>query len=143
MPAGDIAENPYFKRDMRRSYSKLSVVNQADVVGLLTVGSKASPKDDVLQIGDVGAKQLVQVKQQGEEEGLTALFEKDKKSVTSIFGPDGLPPSPTGMGRTSPQGVRKYVVNADREEGYPEECVLFPRMGKSANMSRYPCRTFV
>ena len=109
---------------MRRSYPKLSVVNQADVVGLLTVGSKASPKDDVLQIGDAGAKQLVQVKQQGEEKGLAALFEKDKKSVASIFGPNGLPPFPTGMGRTSAQGERKYVMDVDREEGYPEEYVL-------------------
>lgn len=108
-------------RDMRRSYPKLSVVNQADVVGLLTVGSKASPKDDVLQVGDAGAKQLVQVKQQGEEKGLAALFEKDKKTVTSIFGPDGLPPFPTGMGRTSAQGGRKYVMEADGDEGFPEE----------------------
>lgn len=133
VPAGDIAENPYFKRDMRRSYPKLSVVNQADVVGLLTVGSKANPKDDVLQIGDAGAKQLVQVKQQGEEKGLAALFEKDKKSVTSIFGAGGLPPFPTGMGRTSAEGGRKYVMDIDREEGFPEECVLFPRMGDPAN----------
>lgn len=120
-------------RDMRRSYPKLSVVNQADVVGLLTVGSKASPKDDVLQIGDAGAKQLVQVKQQGEEKGLAALFEKDKKSVTSIFGPNGLPPFPTGMGRTSAQGERRYVMDADREEGFPEEYVLSSAYGEPAN----------
>lgn len=109
---------------MRRSYPKLSVVNQADVVGLLTVGSKASPRDDVLQIGDAGAKQLVQVKQQGEEKGLAAVFEKDKKNVASIFGPNGLPPFPTGMGRTTAQGDRQYVMDADREEGFPEEYVL-------------------
>ena len=106
---------------MRRSYPRLSVVNQADVVGLLTVGSKAHPKEDVLQIGDAGAKQLIQVKQEGEEKGLPALFEREKKSMAGIFGPDGLPPFPSGMSRTSPMGGKKYVMDADREEGYPEE----------------------
>ena len=123
VPAGDIAENPYYRRDMRRSYPRPSVVNQADVVGLLSVGSKSNPKDDVLQIGDAGAKQLVQVKQDGEEKGLAALFEKDKKSVTSIFGPDGLPPFPSGLSRVLPRGGKQYVMDADRKEGYPEECV--------------------
>ena len=121
VPAGDLAENPYYKRDMRRNYPRASVVNQADVVGLLTLGSQANPKDNVLQIGDAGAKQLVQVKQEGDEKGLAAFFEKDKKSVTSIFGPNGLPPFPTGMSRVAPDGGRKYVMDVDREEGFPEE----------------------
>ncbi|KAL2041048.1 hypothetical protein N7G274_005992 [Stereocaulon virgatum] len=127
LPAGDIAENPYYKRDIRRSYPRLSVVKQADVVGLLSVGSKANPKD-VLQIGDAGAKQLVQVKQEGDEKGLAAFFEKEKNGIVGILGPDGLPPFPSGMSRTSPVGRRKYVMDADRDQGYPEE---------------YPCRTFV
>lgn len=125
VPAGDIAENPYYRRDIRRSYPRLSVVNQTDVVGLLSVGSAAKPRDDVLQIGDAGAKQLVQVKQEGEERGLAALFEKDKKSVSSIFGPDGLPPFPSGASRLSPEGGRKYVMDEDGYEGYPDGCVLF------------------
>lgn len=125
VPAGDIAENPYYRRDMRRSYPRLSVVNQADVVGLLSVGSAAKPKEDVLQIGDAGAKQLVQVKQEGEENGLAALFEKDKKSVSSIFGPNGLPPFPSGASRLSPEGGRKYVLDEDGYEGYPDGYVLF------------------
>ena len=108
-------------RDIRRNYPRLSVVKQADVVGLLTVGSKAHPKDDVLQIGDAGAKQLVQVKQEGEEKGLAALFEKDKKSMAAVLGPDGLPPFPSGMSRAAPQGGKKYVMDIDREEGFPEE----------------------
>ena len=68
MPAGDIAENPYWKRDVRRSYPKLSVVKQPDVVGLLTVGSAAAPKD-TLQIGDAGNKQMGTVKEEGEKGG--------------------------------------------------------------------------
>ena len=121
MPAGDIAENPYYKRDIRRSYPRLSVVKQADVVGLLSVGSKANPKENALQIGDAGAKQLVQVKQEGEQKGLAAFFEKDKNVAGGILGPDGVPPFPTGMSRASPVGGRKYVIDADREQGYPEE----------------------
>ena len=99
----------------------MSVVKQADVVGLLSVGSRASPKDDILQIGEAGAKQLVQVKQDGEEKGLAALFGKEKKNMTGIFGPDGLPPFPSGMSRVSAQGGKNYVMDADREEGFPEE----------------------
>ncbi len=99
------------------------MVNQADVVGLLSVGSKASPKDNVLQIGDAGAKQLVQVKQDGEQRGLAAFFEKEKTGTASIFGSNGLPPFPSGMSRTSPLGGRKYVMDADREQGFPEEYV--------------------
>ena len=121
IPAGDIADNAYYKRDIRRNYPRLSVVKQADVVGLLSLGSKASPKDNVLQIGDAGAKQLVQVKQEGEENGLSTLFAKDAKTTTSLFGPGGLPPFPTGMSMKSSEGQRKYAMDSKREEGYPEE----------------------
>ena len=121
VPAGDIAENPYYKRDIRRSYPRLSVVKPADVVGLLSVGSKANPKENVLQIGDAGAKQLIQAKQEGEERGLAAFFQNEKNATVGIFGADGLPPFPSGMSSTNPVGGRKYVMDADREEGYPEE----------------------
>lgn len=97
------------------------MVKQADVVGLLSVGSKANPNENVLQIGDAGTKQLVQVKQEGEEKGLAAFFEKEKNGTVGIFGPDGLPPFPSGMSRTSPVGGRKYVMDAERDQGYPEE----------------------
>lgn len=93
VPAADLAENPYWKRDVRRQYPKLSVVKQPDVVALLTVGSAKSPKEDVLQIGDAGKKQLVQVKEEGDK-GLSAFFEKRKEAGLSVLGPNGLPPLP-------------------------------------------------
>ena len=96
VPAGDIAENQYWKRDTRRNYPQLSVVNQGDVVALLTVGSKTNPKDEVLQIGDAGAKQLVALKGEGEK-GLAAFFEKDSKKAVSVLGPSGLPPMPFNL----------------------------------------------
>ncbi|KAF2229977.1 NADH dehydrogenase 29/21K chain precursor [Viridothelium virens] len=124
VPAADLAENPYWKRDVRRQYPKLSVVNQGDVVGLLTVGSKATPKDEVLKIGDAGQKQLVEVKEEGQR-GLSKFFEKDegKKNIASILGPGGLPPLPSGL---SPlEGGKRYEILKEQTYG-----------------TNYPCRTF-
>lgn len=111
VPAGDIAGNPYWQRDVRRSYPKLSVVNQSDVVGLLSVGSAAAPKEDVLQIGDAGKKQLVEVKEEGER-GLSTFFEKDKKALAGVLGPDGLPPLPASR---HPTKKRYEVLDADKQ----------------------------
>ncbi|KAL2000421.1 hypothetical protein VTN02DRAFT_3088 [Thermoascus thermophilus] len=120
IPAGDLADNPYWKRDVRRNYPRLSVIKQADIVGLLTVGSQTVPKDDVLQMGEAGAKQLVAVQQEGEEGGLAPLFEKDKKGIQGVLEPNGLPPLPCNLNTLS-------KCRIDREHGYPE---------------KYPCRTF-
>jgi hypothetical protein len=114
LPAADIADNPYWKRDMRRAYPALSVVSQADEVALLTYGSAAEPKEGKLGLGEAGRKQLVEVK----EMGLAELFEREKGAVGAVLGVDGLPPKPTGLGR---DGVKKYVMDADREEGFPPE----------------------
>ncbi|PYH40514.1 putative NADH-ubiquinone oxidoreductase 21 kDa subunit [Aspergillus saccharolyticus JOP 1030-1] len=121
VPAGDIADNPYWKRDARRSYPRLSKVNQADVVGLLSVGSQAAPKE-VLKLGEAGAKQLVSVKQQGDERGLAGLFEKNKMEARGVLDANGLPPLPCSLNSSA----SKYRL--DHDHGYPEV---------------YPCRTFV
>lgn len=121
VPAGDIADNPYWKRDVRRSYPQLSTVRQADAVGLLTVGSQAAPKDEVLKLGEAGEQQLVAVKEQGEERGLAALFEQDKKSVQGVLGANGLPPSPANINPVSQASQSKYVLGT--ENGYPEKYV--------------------
>ncbi|KAJ6179162.1 hypothetical protein N7519_009623 [Penicillium mononematosum] len=126
LPAGDIADNPYWKRDVRRSYPQLSTVRQADAVSLLTVGSQAAPKDDVLKIGQAGEQQLVAVKEQGEERGLAALFEQDKKSVQGVLGANGLPPNPCNINAAPKPSQSKYQLGT--ENGYPE---------------KYTCRTFV
>lgn len=121
IPAGDIADNPYWKRDVRRNYPQLSTVTQADAVGLLTVGSQATPKDDVLQIGEAGEKQLVSVKEQGKERGLAALFEKDKTSMQGVLGGNGLPPTPCNIYTSTQSSQPKYEI--DQEHGYPEKYV--------------------
>jgi hypothetical protein len=115
VPAGDIAENPYWKRDVRRSYPKLSVVRQPDVVALLSVGSAAKPKEDKLQIGEAGKKQLVALKEEGEK-GLSAFFEKEKSMAQGVLGPNGMPPLPARYGVTA--NAPKYVLDSDEGQAY-------------------------
>jgi hypothetical protein len=94
LPAGDIADNPYWLRDVRRSYPKLSTVTQGDTVGLLSLGSAAEPSSKLL-VGDAGAKQLVAVKEGGEK-GLSAYFEGGGAG-TAVLGKDGMPPMPVSF----------------------------------------------
>jgi hypothetical protein len=92
IPAGDIADNPYWKRDARRSYPRLSTVTQGDVVALLSVGSESAPKKEL--IGDAGIQALVAAKEEGKT-GLAAFFQKDGGGATlASLGRDGLPPLP-------------------------------------------------
>lgn len=114
IPAGDIADNPYWKRDVRRSYPQLSVLKQGDVAGLLTVGSKADPKEDVLKIGEAGNQQLVEVQQSGEERGLAAFFDENREASKSVLTSEGLPPTPPSL---NPNG--KYEISTDH--GYPSK----------------------
>ncbi|KAK3063283.1 hypothetical protein LTR53_018977 [Teratosphaeriaceae sp. CCFEE 6253] len=102
---------------MRRSYPKLSVVKQPDVVALLTVGSAAAPKEDVLQIGDAGTQQLVAVKEDGEK-GLSAFFEREKSAFKGVLGPNGMPPLPTSRSLSS---GKRYEILEDQSytSNYP------------------------
>ncbi|OAQ61694.1 NADH-ubiquinone oxidoreductase [Pochonia chlamydosporia 170] len=121
LPAGDIADNPYWKRDHRRHYPQLSVMKQADVASLLTIGSAAAPKVDL--IGEAGEKQLVAAKQEGET-GLAKVLEKTSGKDVFV---NGLPPLPSGQTLGSGSwDVHKYELT--EENTYPQG---------------YPCRTFV
>lgn len=127
-PAGDLADNAYHKRDTRRNYPRLSVVKQADVVGLLSFGSKLSPRSSSPRTGEAGTKQIEQVKQAGEAKGISAFLGRYRKSSVSILGPDGLPPFPSGQDRLTPGGGRMYRMNMGKTEGYPEEYVLHSQL---------------
>ena len=116
VPAGDIADNPYWKRDVRRGYEKLSVISQGDVVGLLTVGSKAAPKE--LPRGEAGEKRLVAVKEEGEK-GLAEYFEREKGGVLAVLGEGGMPPMPVGMRTATGNSVKQYVL--EEEQTYGDE----------------------
>lgn len=116
LPAGDIADNPYWKRDVRRNYPRLSVLKQSDIVGLLTVGNKTAPKEEVLQAGESGEKQLVQVKEEGEEHGLVSMFREGEKSVESVLEAGGLPPLPCNLG---PSESSNYQISPG--QAYPDK----------------------
>jgi hypothetical protein len=116
VPAADLAENPYWKRDSRRRYPQLSTVTQGDVVALLSVGSKAAPKDDVLQLGDAGAKQLVAVKEEGEKGGLAVFLAKETGVGSSLLGEGGLPPMPP-----TAVGAKPYELIGAKEQSYGTE----------------------
>ena len=100
---------------MRRAYPKQAFVKQPDVVALLSVGSAAHPKEDVLQIGEAGNKQLVEVKEEGEK-GLSAFFEKDKSAMKGVLQPDGMPPLPTSLHPTK----KRYTVLGQSDQAYSD-----------------------
>ena len=114
-PAADIAENPYWKRDVRRRYPQLSTVTQADAVALLEVGSAAAPKQEL--IGEAGSKQLVAAQEEGAK-GLAVAFEKNTGLAKDVLGPGGMPPLPSGMGSAA-LGEKRYEI--DSTHGYPSQ----------------------
>ena len=116
IPAADIADNPYWRRDVRRAYPKLSTVTQRDAVGLLTMGSAANPSPKLLA-GEEGQKQLVAVQQEGER-GLATYFESEK--ATAVLGENGLPPMPVTFGQK--KQVKYEVGPASYEETYVAHC---------------------
>jgi hypothetical protein len=119
LPAGDIADNPYWKRDVRRAYPKLSFVNQGDAVALLSVGSAAAPKQEL--IGDAGAKQLVAATEEGQTGGLAAYFEKKGGAVAAQdVLVNGLPPLPSGVRVTTDGQWEAYKYDLTEEKSYPE-----------------------
>lgn len=92
-------------------------------MGLLTVGSQAKPKDDVLQIGDAGAKQLVALKEEGKQTGLAAYFQKSgEKDLSAVLGPSGLPPMPANLAQGSQSPGKKYELM--QEQSYGTELVF-------------------
>ncbi|KAL2118569.1 hypothetical protein VTJ04DRAFT_8229 [Mycothermus thermophilus] len=126
-PAGDIADNPYWKRDARRNYPRLSVVAQPHQVALLTVGSAAQPRVEL--IGEEGSKALVAAAESGKEMGIAGYLEKSgaeaAKRVLEATG--GLPPLPSGQRLNGPGKWEVYKYGLNEEQSY----------GGS-----YPCRTF-
>ncbi|KAK4138909.1 21 kDa subunit of NADH dehydrogenase [Trichocladium antarcticum] len=127
VPAGDIADNPYWKRDHRRNYPRLSVVGQAQHVALLTVGSAAAPRVEL--VGEAGTKALVAAEESGKAGGVAAYLEESgveaAKRVLELTG--GLPPLPSGECLASGEwDVHRYGIR--EEQSYSED---------------YPCRSFV
>lgn len=82
---------------------------------------------------DQGAKkEVVQASQEegkGKGKGLSTFLLSSttsqkgsgSSSLASIFGPNGLPPFPTGMNSASSKGAKGYVLDTERTEGFPEQ----------------------
>lgn len=118
VPAGDIADNPYWKRDTRRSYPRHSIVTQREAVALLTVGNATSPKVEL--IGEEGSKALVAAEAEGEEKGLARVFEEKGAAVARELLVDGLPPLPSGQSlKTGQWDVHPWELK--KEQAYPEK----------------------
>ncbi|KAL5120595.1 hypothetical protein ACEQ8H_001614 [Pleosporales sp. CAS-2024a] len=122
VPAADLAENPYWKRDVRRRYPRLSTITQADAVALLAVGSAAAPKQEL--IGEAGSKQLVSAQEQGSK-GLAVAFGRNTGLAKDILGPGGMPPMPPALSTTGIAGHKRYDLESEQSYG-----------------GDYPCRTF-
>lgn len=120
-PAGDIADNPYWKRDARRAYPRLSFVNQGHAVGLLSVGSAAAPRQEL--VGDAGQQALVAVAQEGQQGGIAALAEKKGgREVAAGLLVNGLPPLPSGQRLDAGEGAWKVQhYELAEENSYPGE----------------------
>ena len=114
VPAADIADNPYWRRDVRRNYPKLSAVTQPETVGLLTMGSAAKPSPKLLA-GEEGQKQLVAVKDEGQR-GLSAYFDSQKGAA--VLSEGGLPPMPVPA-RSALAGAQDYKIGED--QSYKDE----------------------
>jgi hypothetical protein len=108
-------ENPYWKRDVRRRYPRLSTITQADAVALLEVGSAAAPKQEL--IGEAGSKQLVAAQEQGTK-GLAVAFERNMGLAADVLGPGGMPPMPVAQHPTGAAGQKRYDLES--EQAYPD-----------------------
>lgn len=100
---------------MRRRYPQLSTVTQADAVALLSVGSQANPKQEL--IGEAGSKQLVAAQEEGAK-GLSVAFEKNTGLVKDVLSAGGMPPLPSGM-HVSVDGKKAYTI--EKEQSYGNE----------------------
>ncbi|KAG9050753.1 hypothetical protein FS837_002697 [Tulasnella sp. UAMH 9824] len=89
--ASDPAQNPYWKRDVRRMYPRLSVVGQQDLAQLLLAAPEvqASSKETAITTSD-GKPELTSA---------IAIVAESKKTFT----PSSLPPRPPALGKWVPK----------------------------------------
>jgi hypothetical protein len=131
VPAADIADNPYWRRDVRRAYPVSSTITQSKAVQLLHMGSAAKPSPQLLA-GEEGSKQLVEAGKLGDEGGGLAVYLQAKdlglgKVNEVLVGEGGMPPMPVATrSKVGTAGVEKYEV-----------------AGEQAYNDQYPCRSFI
>lgn len=122
MPTGDIKENTYFKRDHRRNYPQRSSFDQTKISGLLSLGTKQSPR---VLVGNEGYKQLAVFDKNEEPVYLSSVLSQVPASVINgqVLGAQGEPVVAPNMNLT--RGKSWKII---KDGGmFPEE---------------YPCRLF-
>lgn len=116
IPAGDIAENPYWKRDHRRNYPQTAFYDQATIAGLLTYGSAANPR---IAKGEAGTKALTQI-QEGQISLNQTLAAPSAKDVIlgEVLDKTGNPPIPPSLTKKNWQ-INPETVSGMYSEHYP------------------------
>ena len=118
LPAGDIADNPYWKRDVRRNHPQLSVLAQQDVAALLTLGSAARAKVEL--IGEAGSRALAATTTEGSLTTALAKLGVDALRKEDVLFVDGLPPTPSGQSlKTGEWNVHEYELIEDADQSFP------------------------
>ncbi|KAI6121584.1 NUZM, NADH-ubiquinone oxidoreductase 21.3 kDa subunit [Pisolithus sp. B1] len=99
--ASDPAQNPYWKRDMRRAYPQLSVVTQTDLATLLIQHSAADTIPAPSESSDTEKVELRSSKQETTE---LAQAIATVTSETEVYSKTTLPPSiPTAFKKWRPE----------------------------------------
>lgn len=121
IPAGDIVNNRYHKRDYRRNYPRVIAFNQTKVSGLLQLGSASNPR---ISVGDKGSKELAVFVDPTKQVSLASTLNTVSPSVikNEVLGPQG--------GPVVAPALKKFKWSILRE----------PQHGMFTE--EYPCRMF-
>jgi hypothetical protein len=114
LPAADIAENQYFKRDHRRNYPQTAHYDQSTIAGLLLYGSAASPR---IAAGNAGTKALAEV-QSGSVTLNQALAKVQSNIKGEVLDSRGLPPLPPSV-RSKTYTLVPFSKSGMYDESYP------------------------
>ncbi|KAG8804533.1 hypothetical protein FRC17_005941 [Serendipita sp. 399] len=101
--ASDVAQNPYWKRDVRRQYPRLSVITQSDYSQILL----ASPQAQSIAAPNASAEGTTETSVStpaSTTKAVATLSEllKEINTSQSAFSESNLPPTPTNMGKWDP-----------------------------------------
>lgn len=121
IPAGDIKDNAYHKRDYRRNYPRVQAFDQSKVSGLLKLGSAANPR---ISIGDQGSKELQPFTDPTQAISLSTTLESVNPSVVKgeLLGKEGEPIVAPSLNKF------QWKILRQPEHGFYSE--------------EYPCRIF-
>lgn len=121
IPAGDIANNSYSKRDYRRNYPQVHGFNQTKVSGLLHLGSAEKPR---ISIGNKGSKELSVFIEPSAQVSLTSTLTSIPQEVVKgeILGKSGEPIVAPSLNKF------KWTILKEPEHGMYTDA--------------YPCRMF-